>query len=172
MFCVNCGAKIADGAKFCNNCGSPVSDVANEESIDTTKEDNSAPGAVKKNTLEDKIFDKLTGLDTTRVSMEDMISLLKTAFLCTASEAELKKIEKAAGGGLFGHGGIESADGRYKIITYNAMSVGGKMDILHPGDSSWFILDDYKEGKRYQFNAFTLGKFKKAVKEAIKEARK
>lgn len=41
MFCENCGAKLADGAKFCESCGTPVANNV----ADTPVENNSTPEA-------------------------------------------------------------------------------------------------------------------------------
>lgn len=180
MFCVQCGMELPNGAKFCVQCGTKVE--SNVEVVDkkvdletATQVTNSEPVGMKKKMgdgLLDTISSKLAGkkIETIRVSMEEMLELLKKHYISKATtDAEYKEIQKTVNGAAMGVKSLTSKDGNYKIVVQIVMQLRGTIDVLHPGDSNWIRLWDNTTGKVYQYSSLTWGKFKKAVKEVIEE---
>lgn len=178
MFCEKCGAEISKNAKFCTNCGIKVNQTANQET--GIPDIHMAKPNYKKRKWGDGIIDaidsKISGrkMETIRISMEDMLELLKTQFIIPAStDAEYKEIQKAVNGKIMGGiSSLVSKDGRYEIAVSIAMQLAGRIDIFHPGDSNWIRVRDTEAGKVYQYSSFTWRKFKKAVKDIISSEQK
>lgn len=182
MYCSKCGTELPEGGKYCPKCGTEVhtnlkTKINNVKTAKQISQEESS--RIKKNTLDDKVTDfiasKIAGekIETIRISMEDMVELLKEHFIAPAStDSEYKEIQKAVNGS--GWGGVKimsSKDGNYELRVSIVMQLGGRMDILHPGDSNWCRVYDNTSGKIYQYSSFTWGKFKKAVENAINAAR-
>lgn len=183
MYCSTCGKELPENTNSCTNCGAvaTVDQMTDKISSSDTVEQarNIAPTQAKKNTWDDKISDKIvskiTGknVETIRISMEDMLELLKKHFIIPAStEKDYQDIQKTVNGGLMGTKSLTSKDGAYALSVSVAMQLGGRMNLLHPSDSNWICFIDISTGKVYQYSAFTWGKFKKAVKNAIAEEKR
>ena len=180
MYCSTCGKELLENTNFCTNCGTMA--TANQSTDNISSSDNAeqvpiiAPTQIKKNTWDDKISDKIiskiTGkkVETIRISMEDMLELLKKHFIVPAStDKDYQEIQKTINGGLMGSKSLKSKDGTYVLSVSVAMQLCGHIDILHPSDSNLIYFIDTSTGKVYQYSSFTWGKFKKAVKNAIAE---
>lgn len=194
MFCPKCGAQMADDDMFCMKCGAKTTgrgsnseteqaDVSTDTAIGADVSTDTAtyeePKAVKKKKFGDGAIDavasKLAGekIETVRVSMEDMLEILNKHYIIPAStDKEYKEIQKTVNGAALGVSHMKSKDNNYEMRVSVVMQLGGKMDLLHPGDSNWIRVQEIPTGKIYQYSSFTWGKFKKAVKEEISKAKK
>lgn len=179
MYCSICGKELPENTNFCTNCGTVV--TANQKTDHITAEQalSITPTQVKKNTWDDKISDKIVGkivgkkVETIRISMEDILELLKKHFIIPAStDKDYQEIQKTVNGGLIGVKSLVSKDGAYTLSVSVAMQLCGRINLLHPSDSNWICFTELSTGKVYQYSAFTWGKFKKAVKNAIAEERR
>ena len=181
MFCTNCGAKINNGAKFCGQCGQPLMKDSMQETVaifeDNTKMMEQTPEQIKKNTLGDRITDKIASaisggnVETIRISLEDMVELIQKHFLSSAITDRVRKdvLKAATGGSVLSPYStpMSSVDSKYVLSSYSASHGGGRLDLLHPTDSSYIQIMDNINGKAYRYYAFTLGKAKKAIKAVI-----
>ena len=188
MFCSICGAGIADDAQFCSACGKPVgpakgngqpaNDSVPEEAANAKEPEGREVQRVQANTLGEKLSDKLAStiagknIETIRISLEDMVGMIREHYITGAlDDKEKKEILKAAlGGSAFSAYGSElkSKDGAFGLSSYNAGHMGGKMRIMHPGESSHVQINEYSTGRIYRYYAFTLGKIKKALKAELR----
>lgn len=191
-FCPNCGAKVPSAVSAAETV--PVSEEPASAKTATEEQGNRAesagetletvagtePKSIKKRNLDDRFMDainsKLTGKqsETIRISLEDMIDLIKEHFISEASTPEeYKKIIKTAGGShLGGTASLTTKDGHYEMRVNIAMQLGSTASLLHAKDSNWVKIFDYETGKNYHYGSLTWGKFKKAVKDAVEEAQK
>lgn len=175
MYCSKCGTELSSDAKFCEKCGAAL--TTNEASVGTQPIENSSnhtPTAIRKNSIGDNVGDKLLSkiskqnIKTIRISMEDMVELLKEHFIIPAStDKEYQKIQKTVNGGLIGIKTLTSKDENYYISVSVAFQLCGRLNLLHLSDSNWIILKNVNTGECFQYSALFWGKFKKAVKQAI-----
>lgn len=176
MFCTKCGNELREGAVFCEKCGNKVG--IDTEPVNSTASDDFEPMEIQGRRTGDKVTDKIASslcgqnIRTMRISMDDMLKLVKIHFIDKAETIEeKKKIVTACGGGsfLFGFGyHIVSKDGNYRIWSLNAPTrARSRINLLHPSDSSYVYLKDDIKGIAYAYFAFSIGKFKKAVKAMI-----
>ena len=127
MFCTKCGNEIREGALFCEKCGNKLRNDVEQPASNVSDPDPSdfEPAEIQGRRAGDKITDKIASslsgekVQTKRISMDDMLKLVKMHFIDKAESAEeKKKIVAACSGGsyLFGVGyNFCSKDGYYRI---------------------------------------------------------
>lgn len=118
--------------------------------------------------LGDKLINKVTGrqMETVDVSLDQFMELLNRTYISQAVEkGDFDAIWKTAKGGFFSVGAkpLQSKDGSYEMRCST-----GNNGFSH---RNYIWIHDKAEDRYFEYHAFSFGKFRKAVKRAIADAK-
>lgn len=188
-FCMKCGARVAApempeeaaGDQSWENGQQGMDEAADEmeSTVDGTpeEEDDLAGMTIKKEKIGNKVSTALArktvnkDLQSYQVEPEDIVKMIRKYIIPQYADDPkgMKKLESVVlGKGVMAANRVmESKDGRWRIVTYYIGKAGSKAS-LDITNSSYIYLTDREKNIRYQYGAFTMGKFKKAAKDLFR----
>lgn len=115
MYCTKCGNELPEDARFCGKCGASIQQGEDNKNTNEKGSANARRGLV--NTIADSVVEKVSGIKTMAMSVEELTDLISSIYIDGVSEEGKNELKKAIKGGLFRDVILKSKDGRYTLLV-------------------------------------------------------